>query len=329
MLHRTPRAPSVCRATVATALALSLSFPGVLSGGAVDPEATPQAPVRIGLVSSLFRDLPVKLLNASTQIFQVLMQAQTGLQGDLRTLGDALELGEALAKDQVQLGVFHGVEFACARQQYPQLRPLVIIVNQHPYLRAHLLMRQDCPATQFADLQGKTLALQGGNKEHCRLFVERQCRLCGKEWPRFFAHITTPANAEDALDALVDGVVQAAVVDGVALDCYQRRKPGRFAKLKEVQQSEAFPAAVVAYHAGALDEALLERFRGGMLTANQNLRGQQLMTLWKITGFELIPSDYEQALAAIVKVYPPPEGAGSSPASHQTGKIPPPADVPK
>ena len=44
MLHRTPRAPSVCRATVATALALSLSFPGVLSGGAVDPEATPQAP---------------------------------------------------------------------------------------------------------------------------------------------------------------------------------------------------------------------------------------------------------------------------------------------
>src|SRR5205823_3337732 len=61
MLHRTPRAPSVCRATVATALALSLSFPGVLSGGAVDPEATPQAPVRIGLVSSLFRDLPVKL----------------------------------------------------------------------------------------------------------------------------------------------------------------------------------------------------------------------------------------------------------------------------
>ena len=61
MLHRTLRAPSVCRAAVATALALSLSFPGVLSGGATDPEATPQAPVRIGLVSSLFRDLPASL----------------------------------------------------------------------------------------------------------------------------------------------------------------------------------------------------------------------------------------------------------------------------
>jgi ABC-type phosphate/phosphonate transport system substrate-binding protein len=309
MLRRTLRASLVRQGLVLVALALLLSFPGVLAGGVVDKGGTPPAPVRIGLVGTLFREIPEPMIHASMQLFQVLMKAQTGLQGDLRSAGDATGLGEALAKDQVQLGVFHGVEFAWARQKYPELRPLVIAINQHRYPRVHLVVRHDCPATDFAGLRGQTLALPRGSKEHCRLFLERQCLASGKDGSGFFTRITTPANVEDALDDVVDGVVQATVVDGLALDCYQRRKPGRFAKLKEVQKPDVFPAAVVAYHSGALDETLLQRFRTGMLTANQNLRGRQLLTLWKITGFEPIPDDYEQALATIVKAYPPPAAA--------------------
>ncbi len=309
MPRRTLRASIVRQAALLAALALLLSFPGVLSGGAIDKGATSQPPVRIGLVGTLFRDLPEPMIHASMQLFQVLMESQTGLHGDLRPGGDPRHLGDALARNQVQLGVFHGVEFAWARQKYPELRPLVIAVNQHRYLRAHLLVRSDCPAADFASLQGKALALPRGSKEHCRLFVERQCQICGQDRQPFLAQITTPANAEDALDDVVDGVVGAAVVDGLALECYQRRKPGRFAKLKEVQKPDVVPAAVVAYRAGSLDETLLQRFRTGMLAANQNLRGRQLLTLWRITGFEPIPDDYEQALATIVKAYPPPAGA--------------------
>ena len=127
-----------------------------------------------------------------------------------------------------------------------------------------------------------------------------------KEPANFFAKITNPANVEDALDDVVDGVAQVCVVDGVSLDCYKRRKPGRFAKLKIMRTSEIFPAAVIAFRTAILDDAMLARFRDGLLNANRTAFGRQVMTLWKLTGFEQVPSDYDQTLSEIVKIYPAP-----------------------
>ena len=115
-----------------------------------------------------------------------------------------------------------------------------------------------------------------------------------------------PPTVEDALDDVVDNVVQAAVVDGVSLNCYKQRKPSRCEQLKVVERSEIFPAAVVAYHPGILDQATLERFRQGMINANKGALGRQFMTLWKLTAFEPVPPDYEQTLADILKAYPQP-----------------------
>jgi ABC-type phosphate/phosphonate transport system substrate-binding protein len=122
----------------------------------------------------------------------------------------------------------------------------------------------------------------------------------------FFGKITNPATVEDALDDVVDGVAQVCVVDSVALDCYKRRKPGRFAKLKIAHSSEIFPAAVVAYRTEILDEATRARFRDGMMNANRTARGRWLMTLWKLTGFEPVPPDYDRTLTEIAKAYPAP-----------------------
>jgi ABC-type phosphate/phosphonate transport system substrate-binding protein len=233
------------------------------------------------------------------------MESQTGVSGQLVPSGDAESMGQELIAEKLHLGVFHGLEFAWARQKFPELQPLVIAVNQRPHLHALVLVRTDSPIKEFGDLKGKTLALPRQTREHCRHFVQRRSQDDGGP-QQFFARITTPANVEEALDDVVDQIVQATVVDGVSLECYQRRKPGRFAKLKIVQQSEVFPAAVVAYRPGALAEATLHRFRQGMLNANQTLLGRQLLTLWKLTGFQPVPADYEQILTEIVKAYPAP-----------------------
>jgi ABC-type phosphate/phosphonate transport system substrate-binding protein len=209
-------------------------------------------------------------------------------------------------EDKVQLGVFHGIEFAWARLRYPELRPLVIAINQQRYLKACLIVRADSTVANFGDLKDKVLALPQQSRDHSHLFLRQRCLEYKKEPASFFAKITSPANAEDALDEVVDGTVQASVVDSLSLDCYKRRKPGRFAKLKTAQPSEQFPAAVVVFRPGILDEAMLTRFREGMLNANRTALGRQLMTLWKLTGFEQVPADYDQNLIDIAKVYPPP-----------------------
>src|SRR5207302_7781062 len=100
------------------------------------------------------------------------------------------------------------------------------------------------------------------------------------------------------------GEVEATIVDGVGLDCYKRRKPGSFAKLHLAQSSETFPAAVIAYKPGVLGEATLQRFRKGLMQAHRSILGKQLLTMWKLSGFEVVPEDYEETLANIVKAYP-------------------------
>jgi ABC-type phosphate/phosphonate transport system substrate-binding protein len=215
-------------------------------------------------------------------------------------------LARQIKDDQVQLGVFHGVELAWARKSVPELKPLLIAVNQQPFLRAVLVVRKDCPAVSAADLNGKPIALPRPSREHCRLFLERRCaRKCCKA--QFAAEeVTDPGDVEDALDGVVDSQVAAAVVDGIALDSYAKSKPGRSAKLRALQQSETFPCAVVAYVPGVLPENLLDKFREGMIAAKENVRGRQLLELCRITRFEAVPADYEQMLADIAKAYPPP-----------------------
>lgn len=285
---------------LAAALAALLAY---LPAGA--EESTRPTPVRIGLVKTLFRDQPESLVRAVVQPFGAMMEEQTGVPGELICAGDALQLGQLLADDKVQLGVFHGIEFAWARQQHPELRPLMIAVNQDCHLRASLVVRKEARAESMIDLKGMTLALPRGTREHCLLFLQRRCQECGLEAPRLFAKITTPPNVEEALDDLVDNDVQAALVDNVSLECFKRRKPGRYARLRVAQESEVFPAGVLAYKEGAISEDILNRFRDGMVEANKTPLGRQLMTLWRLTSFEPVPADYEETLANIVKAYPP------------------------
>ena len=279
---------------------------GAFASPLLAEEATQTDPVKIGMVDSLFKEVPKTMLPLVMQPFATLMQQQTGLAGQILPAGEYANLSQDLAKDKFQLGVFHGVEFAWAKLKHPELQPLMIAINQDRHLRAYLVVRADMDGTCLDDLEGKILAIPRGTREHCRLFLEKYCRKCGHDPKEFFAQITTPPHPEDALDKVYDDEVQATVVDGPALSAYKKRKPGRFEQLQTLLISEKFPAGVVAYHPGQLDVDTLRRFREGMMNANKSALGRQLMTLWKLTAFEPVPSDYEQTLAEIADAYPPP-----------------------
>src|SRR2546421_8775636 len=123
--------------------------------------------IRIGLVRTLFRDTPASLVDVLSQPLKTLMQSQTGMSGELSVTGDAFDLSKKLKENTVQLGVFHGFEFAWARQRNPGLKALVVVVSHHRQLHAHLVVRKDSPATCCADLKGKSVAIPMGSREHC------------------------------------------------------------------------------------------------------------------------------------------------------------------
>src|SRR4051794_10157057 len=93
-----------------TVLLLASGFSGLVmpgSAGAADNNG-----VRIGMVNSLFRDVPESTLNAMMAPFSAVMQAQTGVRGELVPGGELNVLADQMAADKIQLGVFHGIEFA-------------------------------------------------------------------------------------------------------------------------------------------------------------------------------------------------------------------------
>jgi ABC-type phosphate/phosphonate transport system substrate-binding protein len=263
--------------------------------------------IKIGLAKSLFKDVPDGVLALMSQPFNTLMQTQTGMTGVLVKGGDFNDLGKKLVNEEVQLGIFLGIEYAWARTKYPDLKPVMIAINEQRHLRAYMVVREDSGLTCFADLKGQEICVPRGSKEHCTLFLDRCCREASGNAPgEPLSKRTAAPTSEDALDDVVDKVAPACVIDGVALNLFKKRKPGRFAQLKTVAESEIFPAAVVAYHPGALSPATLQRFQDGMKEATKTTLGRQLLTLWKLSDFELVPDDYEQICTDIVKCYPPP-----------------------
>ena len=268
----------------------------------------PGQPIKIGMVQSFFLDVSKPIIDWLPTPFAQLMKDHTGLEGKLVIGGDYHHVAKMLVEKKVDLGVFHGFEFAWAQSKFPELRPVMIAIYKHHGLRANLVVRDDCPAKSLQELKGKDLALPLNSKGHCRLFLDRSCETCGGGSPKAFFHdVTRSANVRAALDDVVSGTVHAAIVDGEFLESYADLKPGCYARLKVLIKSELFPSGVLACRQGTLDEATLARFRDGMTQAHKFIVGRDLMLMFKIGAFEPPPSNYGQMLTDILRVYPAPE----------------------
>ena len=117
---------------------------------------------------------------------------------------------------------------------------------------------------------------------------------------------------------MLNGEAHAAVVDNSALDHYKDIKPGCFARLRVVEESEAFPPGVIAYREGGLDEATRNRLRTGLMNASKSVRGREAMALFGVTDFEAVPADFGERLASIRKAYPAAHAGGERKGKEQT-----------
>jgi len=271
---------------------------------AVTSAAPPQV-LRIGTGADLVTDSSAEKEEAGRDTLGKFIHKETGLSNEITTEPNYRQLAEKLNAGQLHVGVFLGHQFAWARERYPRLQALAVAVNGYPSRYLHVVSRSDSKAANFAGLAGQALALPRISQGYSELFIDRQSALQGKEAADFFERITHPENFEIALDDVVDGVVQTAVVDRVALDAYKRRKPGRFSQLKEVARSAALPSSVIAVREAGLDADTMARFRDGLVNARKKTEGQRLLTLFRLTSFELPPKDFERLLAETRKAYPP------------------------
>jgi ABC-type phosphate/phosphonate transport system substrate-binding protein len=279
-----------------------------LIGPARQASAGGDTSVRIGMVQTFFHDVPKGLIGFATEPFNKVMRDTTGLNGALVIGTDPFSVARDLSANKIQLGVFHGHEVAWVQQKHPELKAFMIAVHAQYPVSAYVLVPATSPVTSFASLRGKDIAIPRRTKEHCRVFIERQCQGGGTCASKdYFGHIVGSSNVETALDDLCAGKFDAAIIDSIGLDFYKELQPGRFNKLRVLAHSEPFPPAVIAYRQGGLSEATLAKIRDGLCSAHKTPIGEEMMKMWKITSFEPVPTTYTQALADCLKAYPMPE----------------------
>lgn len=292
------------RAWVAGAFAAAIL--SVLFGTASSGEAGKVEVLRIGGTVGLTGEKQNKKEVEARDTLKTFIKEETGLANEILPPTDWRQLGDKLAKGELHLGVFQGYEFAWAQEKYPELKPLALAVNVYRYPVGYVIALRTNQAKDFAGLAGQSLSIPTTGPPFLRLYVERQAQAAGKKLNAFFSKVASPDNIEDAIDDVVEGMVQATVIDRAALEAYKRRKPGRFKELKEVAHSQPFPPPLVAYYGKILDEAKRTRFRDGLVGANKKEKGDTMLTLFHLTAFEAVPDDLPKVLAETRENYPPP-----------------------
>ncbi len=277
----------------------------VLVGTVASGQGNPPDVLRIGASGSLAPDKSKGKEKSALDSLKNFIKSETGLNNEILTQKDWRTLAQMMADGKAQLGVFQGYEYAWAQEKYPMIKPLALAINVDRYPTVYVVAKKDSPVKDFAGLQGQALCLPANAPRYVNFFVDRQAQAAGKKADTFFSKITSQDDPIDALDDVVDGMVQATAVDRATLEVYKKQKPGRFKLLKEVAHSQPLPPVVVTYADKSLDEATLRRFREGLLNANQKDRGRTMLNTFGLTGFDPVPADFDQVLAATRKTYPP------------------------
>lgn len=277
---------------VATSLLAQSPTPGVL---------------RIGITKSLLPGDEYEKFDVMAANYKDVLMERAGLKGDPQLVESADELRKQLADGSVQLGGFQGFEFAWLKKKHPELEPLLVAMPTTDSLTIVLVVGKDSPAKSFVDVKGLKFAIAKDAREDTRQFLTQRCQENKTNIKDMFGEPLAPESAEATLDSVVDGVAKAAAVDRGTWKMFERRKPGRAAKLRVIDTSEPFVPSVVAYMRGKLDPTIAQRFRDGMSTCHTTPKGSHLVSQIKIIKFEMIPVDFDKRLAESLKAYPMPK----------------------
>ncbi|MGL6097182.1 MAG: phosphate/phosphite/phosphonate ABC transporter substrate-binding protein [Fimbriiglobus sp.] len=278
----------------------------MLGGGGTATAAEPPTGLKIGMVQGMFKDVQPAMVLAMSKPLRDLMSRQTGLEGHVDIVPDAFALADRMTGKQLQLGVFHGFEFAWVAKNHPDIVPLLVTVPAGRKVAASIVVRKDSTARALTDLTDETVRIPRGAKAHTLLFLERERAKVGPTVAK--PKTDLGMTSEDVLDSVITGDSAAALVDAAALAGYQSLQPGAFKHLRVLLQSEPFPPAVIAYRKDLLDEATAGKIKSGMTQAHQMIVGKPLLALWNLRGFEEIPADYAAQLEAVRRAYPAPAG---------------------
>jgi hypothetical protein len=63
---------------------------------------------------------------------------------------------------------------------------------------------------------------------------------------------------------------------------------------------------IIAYSDKMVDRSAMKRVKNGLLSTKGKTKAETLLNLFKLTGFDDVPADFEQVMVQTRQVFPPP-----------------------
>jgi ABC-type phosphate/phosphonate transport system substrate-binding protein len=298
----------VCGLSLCAVLALVVAAVGQNAQPAPPPNPPPNLQeVRIGFPEALFKDVPKSFINAAVGPFRKMIQQQIGMTGSMKICQDYAELAADLKSAKVDIGVFHGFEFAWVKDN-PAFVPLVITNPTCGKVQACLVVHANSKARSPQQLKGACVGIPKGTKAHCTMFLkhlqetsdiaEGDC--CPMPWK------TEGLTPHEVLGDVVSGKCEAALVDIAHFETYRQYWPALGRQLKVLAESELLPPAVIVCRKGALTEAQARKVRDGLLNCHKTPSGRAFTMFWQLDGFKDVTPNYLDLLERCLKEYPAP-----------------------
>jgi phosphonate transport system substrate-binding protein len=136
----------------------------------------------------------------------------------------------------------------------------VPVIDGRPFYRSYIIVHRDSPIQVFGDLRDRRFAFTDPLSNTGSLYPTY--RLSRMEWTpeRFFGHLIYTHSHDHSIQAVAQGIVDGAAVDGLVYDYLSRTDPGLVAGVKVIERSESFgaPPIVAAPHLPAEAQASIQ-----------------------------------------------------------------------
>jgi phosphate/phosphite/phosphonate ABC transporter binding protein len=271
-MSQAPRWALVCAAL------LPLVGPAAVAAGEVP------APVRIAVAPMIS---PEETVAAYRDLMDYLA-AKLGRPVQMKQRRTYQEVNDLLGTGQLEAGILCSGTYVHARRQYGAELLAVPVVNGSPTYRSYIIVRNDIGAGSFEELRGRRFAFTDPLSTSGYLYPVYTLLAMALNPRDFFAKTLFTYSHDNSIEAVAEGVVDGAAVDGLIYDYLQSNHPERVARTRVVHRSPSFgipPVAVPRTVSPDLKRQLREAFLG----LDGDPRGREILARLGVDRF--LPGD--------------------------------------
>ena len=199
------------------------------------------------------------------------------------------EVNEMLGKGEIDLAFLCSGPYVRGRDRHGlRLLAAPMVDGDHNYY-SYLIVHRDSPYFSLEDLQGKSFAFTDPDSNTGRLVPSYWVFLTGKEPEEFFSRIIFTYGHDNSIMAVARGLVDAAAVDNLIWDYYDRFGSEMTAQTRIIKKSEPFgiPPLVLSPE---VNPGLSFKLGQALLEMHEDEKGKQILDQLLIERF-VVPQD--------------------------------------